>query len=386
MNNEQLKQFFHNGIHLPKIDITRKSNFVLDEEFGFYSEENFQRMLETERKRTERSQKPFLLVIIDFGDLLDSGASRKHMRDLSSFIEKSVRDIDIKGWYNSRRKIGIVYTEISLTGKDPILQKIHSNLEIVFGRELVESIEVSYGLFPEERDGHSDGNGRIADARFYPLPYQYQPVKRLPLLMKRCLDVVGSIFLILLFSPFFVIIPFLIKSTSKGPVFFTQTRIGLRGKTFTFVKFRSMRVGNDSAIHRDFVKKLIQGESGVAAASGKGIYKIVNDPRVTGVGKFLRKTSLDEIPQFFNVLWGDMSLVGPRPPIPYELENYHSWHKRRVLEAKPGITGFWQVNGRSSTAFDTMVRMDLHYVRKWSVLGDIMLILQTPFALFKGGY
>lgn len=386
MNSDEPRPFLHAGIRFPKIGLERKSSNVFDEEFGFYSEEYFRRMLATERKRTERSQNPFLLAIIDLGDIVNAIPRKKLVRDLSAFLEMSARDIDIKGWYNFPGKLGIIYTEISSTAKDPILRKIQANLALVFGCELAKKTEVSYALFPEEDERTRTVNGRIANTCFYPLPYQCHPVKRLPLLMKRCLDIAGSILLIVLCSPFFVVIPVLIKCTSKGPVFFTQTRIGLRGKKFTFIKFRSMRIGSDNSIHRDFVTKLIQGKACEDPASGKGVYKIVNDPRVTSIGKFLRKTSLDEIPQFFNVLLGDMSLVGPRPPIPYELESYRTWHKRRVLEAKPGITGFWQVKGRSSTAFDTMVRMDIHYVQKWSVLWDIMLIMQTPFALFRGGY
>jgi lipopolysaccharide/colanic/teichoic acid biosynthesis glycosyltransferase len=147
-----------------------------------------------------------------------------------------------------------------------------------------------------------------------------------------------------------------------------------------------MYVNNDASIHQEFVKKLISGESGGIGTQKDKIYKIKHDPRVTLIGSFLRKTSLDEIPQFFNVLLGDMSLVGPRPPIPYEIENYNIWHLRRVLEIKPGITGYWQVAGRSTTTFDTMVRMDLQYIRRWTVWWDIKLILQTPLAVFKGAY
>ncbi len=121
-----------------------------------------------------------------------------------------------------------------------------------------------------------------------------------------------------------------------------------------------------------------------SALPQNGVYKLTNDSRITPVGRFLRKTSLDEFPQFFNVLKGDMSLVGPRPPIPYECEKYDVWHKRRILEVKPGITGLWQVKGRSSTTFDDMVRLDLNYVTHWSLLLDLKILFQTPFAVLKG--
>jgi lipopolysaccharide/colanic/teichoic acid biosynthesis glycosyltransferase len=185
-----------------------------------------------------------------------------------------------------------------------------------------------------------------------------------------------------MFSPFLLVISIFIKLSSKGPVFFRQNRIGYGGKEFTLLKFRSMHVNNDEAVHKEFTKNFINGNNADNQGAKDGVYKIKRDPRITKVGKFLRKTSLDELPQLFNVLKGDMSLVGPRPAIFYEVEEYDIWHKRRVLEVKPGITGVWQVKGRSKTTFDEMVRMDIQYIKRWSVLWDVMLILRTPFAVF----
>ena len=196
---------------------------------------------------------------------------------------------------------------------------------------------------------------------------------------------------IVIFSPFFILIPILIKLTSRGTVLFRQERVGQYEKNFMFLKFRSMYSGNNAEVHKEFVHNLIrnktQGDAG-DNGSGKKVFKITNDKRVTPIGKILRKTSLDELPQFFNVLIGEMSLAGPRPPIPYELEKYDSWHRRRVLEVKPGITGLWQVTGRSSTTFDEMVRLDLQYATNWSIWLDIKILLRTPWAIFggKGAY
>jgi lipopolysaccharide/colanic/teichoic acid biosynthesis glycosyltransferase len=184
----------------------------------------------------------------------------------------------------------------------------------------------------------------------------------------------------LLFLPIFVTLAILVKLTSRGPVFFCQKRVGQNGKLFDFYKFRSMYVDNDPELHREYVTQLIKGGKHLQQANG--LYKLVNDPRVTRLGRFLRKSSLDELPQFFNVLRGEMSLVGPRPPLPYEFAHYRTWHRRRVLEVKPGLTGLWQVKGRSRTTFDEMVRMDLHYARTWSLWMDIKIILQTPAAMF----
>jgi lipopolysaccharide/colanic/teichoic acid biosynthesis glycosyltransferase len=147
-----------------------------------------------------------------------------------------------------------------------------------------------------------------------------------------------------------------------------------------------MHVSTDAGIHQDYVRSFIAGKVETSRSEqGKApVYKITNDPRITSIGKLMRRTSLDELPQFWNVLIGEMSLVGPRPPIPYEIDAYDIWHRRRVLEARPGITGLWQVHGRSKTTFDEMVRLDLRYSRIWSPLLDVKILLQTPRAVFSG--
>jgi lipopolysaccharide/colanic/teichoic acid biosynthesis glycosyltransferase len=183
----------------------------------------------------------------------------------------------------------------------------------------------------------------------------------------------------------FLAIAIAIKLTSKGPVLFKQKRVGQYGVGFTFLKFRSMRFLNDPKIHQEYVKRLIAGKDDCKQADGNGgAYKLQHDPRITPLGRFLRRTSLDELPQFFNVLRGDMSLVGPRPPIPYETEVYDIWHRRRFFEVKPGITGLWQVKGRSKVKFDDMVRLDIQYTREWSLGLDLKILLETPGALFFG--
>ena len=186
--------------------------------------------------------------------------------------------------------------------------------------------------------------------------------------IKQVMDIVGSALMLILCTPLLLMIALAIKASSKGPVLFRQQRVGQYGQSFTFLKFRSMRIDNDHSVHKEYVTKLIAGEAEREQSSGNGeaVYKLTNDKRVTRVGKFLRRTSLDELPQLVNVLKGDMSLVGPRPAIPYELAAYQTWHRRRVLEVKPGITGLWQVTGRSSVKFDEMVRLDLRYATSWS--------------------
>jgi exopolysaccharide biosynthesis polyprenyl glycosylphosphotransferase len=202
--------------------------------------------------------------------------------------------------------------------------------------------------------------------------------------LKSGIDIVGSSCALILGAPVLVVIAIAVKVTSEGPVLFRQTRHGQFGEPFTFLKFRSMFVRNDPKIHQEYVEKLIKGQQ-EADASGTTtqVFKIVNDPRVTRVGAWLRKTSLDELPQFINVLKGEMSLVGPRPPLTYELEHYSPWHHRR-LDVKPGITGLWQVEGRSRTTFDEMVEMDLEYARTWSLWLDLKILLRTPVVVLKG--
>jgi len=169
-------------------------------------------------------------------------------------------------------------------------------------------------------------------------------------------------------------------------VFFRQQRLGQRGVPFVFLKFRSMYAGNDPSSHRNYVCELIRGETKCKTSkqNGAAVYKQTADARITPLGNFLRRTSLDELPQFFNVFKGEMSLVGPRPPIAYEVEAYDTWHRRRLLEAKPGITGLWQVNGRSRVKFDDMVRLDLKYASTWSLWLDLKILLRTPYAVLLG--
>lgn len=201
---------------------------------------------------------------------------------------------------------------------------------------------------------------------------------------KRAIDIAGSIVALVFFSPLMLLVAAGIKLTSPGPVFYKQKRIGYQGRQFTFFKFRSMHVDTNDRTHRDFVKKLIKGDADETnhGTESSPLYKMKNDPRITPIGRLLRRTSLDELPQFWNVLKGDMSLVGPRPPLPYEVREYQNWHYRRVLEVNPGITGLWQVSGRSRTTFDEMVRMDIYYARHWSIGMDLKILAKTIKAVF----
>jgi exopolysaccharide biosynthesis polyprenyl glycosylphosphotransferase len=250
--------------------------------------------------------------------------------------------------------------------------------------EQLRHVQLSFHCFPDTGNTHTLGHRTIAP--LYPDLAQRDEARKVSGVVKRVIDVAGSCIALIGLSPVFLAIAAAIKLSSPGPVLFRHQRIGQYGAPFTFLKFRSMYASSDSQLHREFVTRFIEGgnTSPASGQNGQVVYKITKDPRVTRVGRLLRRTSLDELPQLLNVLRGEMSLVGPRPPIPYELEKYDIWHGRRVLEAKPGITGLWQVNGRSRLRFDDMVRLDLEYAQKWSLWLDLRILLRTPRAVLSG--
>ncbi|WP_238446948.1 sugar transferase [Azohydromonas australica] len=196
---------------------------------------------------------------------------------------------------------------------------------------------------------------------------------------KRALDILGAALALVLLAPLMGLVALAIATTSPGPVLFKQIRLGRGGAKFLCYKFRSMVVDGDDEIHRKFVASLIKGgqDDKNVGHDGTPVFKMRSDPRVTWIGRVIRKTSIDELPQLFNVLKGEMSLVGPRPPIPYEAENYQAWHLRRILSATPGITGLWQVEGRSKVTFSEMVRLDLRYIRECSLGLDVKILMKT---------
>ena len=347
-------------------------------------EEYFHRTICLERKGAERSGKPFLLMLLDLGNAIPIEKNSKVIQSVLSALALSTRDTDVAGWYKQDKVVGIMFTEIAPDLKKSILatilMRVSGSLKDCLTLEQFSQIGITFHLFPEDWEEHStpqDPNESV----MYPDLQQEVVRKRWSRMLKRAMDMAGSLFAIVLFSPVFFAIAIAVKLSSKGPVFFKQQRVGEYGSRFTFLKFRSMYVNNSAEKHKEYVKKLIAGQ---AEKKEGGSFKLTDDPRITPVGKWIRRTSLDELPQFFNVLRGDMSLVGPRPPLPYEVEAYDVWHRRRLLEARPGITGLWQVNGRCRTKFDEMVRLDLQYARKQSLLLDLKILLRTPAAVLSG--
>jgi len=211
-----------------------------------------------------------------------------------------------------------------------------------------------------------------------------EPLSQGARVVKRAFDLAAAALALVLLSPLWVLMALLIKLDSKGPVLYRQERVGMDGRIFLFLKFRTMRTGADDRIHREFQRQYIEGRPETNLGdSVRPVYKLHDDPRVTRTGRWLRRTSLDELPQLLNVLRGDMSLVGPRPPIPYEVEAYALWHRKR-LDMKPGMTGLWQVSGRNRLSFDEMVRLDLFYIENWSLWLDLKIMLRTLPVLLRG--
>ncbi len=201
---------------------------------------------------------------------------------------------------------------------------------------------------------------------------------------KRLIDLAAATVLLLLLAPLLALVALAILLDSSGPVFFRQTRVGRGGKPFTIYKFRSMRTDADEAVHREYVTTLLRATN---AGQDTAMRKVPNDRRITRIGAIIRKTSIDELPQLWNVLIGNMSLVGPRPPIPYEVEAYAPWMRRR-LDVLPGITGLWQVSGRGQVSLDEMFQLDVSYVGRQSLALDLKILLltiPTVLALRKTG-
>jgi exopolysaccharide biosynthesis polyprenyl glycosylphosphotransferase len=344
------------------------------------SEDLFRGVLVRERKRADRSNQPFVLLLLSAKD-----ASPSLWAAAVEAATAVKRETDVVGWFKNGSVLGVILPEIAIP------EVLASELEGRARQELSRRVDlVSASTFSVRAHAHTPGAsaGHRTGFQFVePLLATNSPRKRQLDsydVAKRALDVVGSLALLILLSPLVLLISALVKLTSAGPILFKQTRVGLDARPFTMLKFRTMRVNVDPGVHQQYVSWFINSSGQTGDSEKNGLFKIANDPRVTAVGRILRKTSFDELPQLLNVLRGEMSLVGPRPPLHYEVEEYKPWHRRRVLEAKPGITGLWQVTGRSRTTFDEMVRLDLRYARTRSLWTDIKILLATPAAVISG--
>ena len=351
-------------------------------------ENSFKQAIALERKRAERSRRLFLLMLLDLPAVLTSEKNRRSVSEIMKALSTSIRETDVIGWHETNVVLGIIFTDIQQELRNSIVSTTLLKIRGLLYRDLpfdeFNRIGISCHVFPEEWD--HDVPQRPSSPVLYPDISKHEDGSKVFSTIKRTIDMTGSALGLLLGFPLLLLIGLAIKLTSNGPVLFRQVRVGQYGKPFVFLKFRSMFVDNDPAIHKDYVIALIHGraERSPQNSANQGIYKLTKDRRVTPVGAFLRKTSLDELPQLYNVLVGDMSLVGPRPAIPYEVKAYQVWHRRRVLEAKPGITGLWQVKGRSRVTFDEMVRLDVRYAMARSLWLDLKILMATPRAVLMG--
>jgi lipopolysaccharide/colanic/teichoic acid biosynthesis glycosyltransferase len=352
-----------------------------------FDEDLFKDTIRRERKRTERSGLAMVMLLIGIQDSRPENTAAL-FTGLANTLSAIMSDIDILGWFERESIMGLIVPEIDMANLASTCERLESEfrkeVSSRFDGDLTERLSIRLRVYPETQPLEEE-EALSVDPLLFPDLHSDQRQHTTFDVLKRGIDLFGSLMLFVILSPLLLIIAGLVKLSSPGPVLYRQIRIGQMMKPFMICKFRTMYANADHGIHHNYVSWYI-------TSSGKGqeqdkknkIFKLTNDPRITPLGHFLRKTSLDELPQLWNVLVGEMSLVGPRPPLWYELQQYKPWHRHRVLEAKPGITGLWQVTGRSRTTFDEMVRLDLRYARGRSLWADIKIILATPVAVIKG--
>jgi lipopolysaccharide/colanic/teichoic acid biosynthesis glycosyltransferase len=326
-----------------------------------------------------------LLVIgLEEGQRSDSSLIWDGIAEALSAVKS---EIDILGWVERQKVMGLILPDINASALATKCKRLETGvrkqLTDRFEQETTCRLSIRLHVYPEPQCLKEEELSSV-NPFLYPELYVSHLVSGHSAVMKRGLDILGSLVLLIVLTPVLLMIAGLVKLMSRGPFLFRQVRIGQKMKPFMIYKFRTMYEGADHGIHHNYVSWFITS-SGKAQESEKSkVFKLTNDPRITPLGHVLRKTSLDELPQLWNVLRGEMSLVGPRPSLWYELRQYKPWHRNRILEAKPGITGLWQVSGRSRTTFDEMVRLDLRYTRTSSLWTDIKILLRTPKAVILG--
>jgi exopolysaccharide biosynthesis polyprenyl glycosylphosphotransferase len=397
------KRFLSNWL---KLNLSGQENTI---KHKVLDEKTFAEMLHYERERAERNGGYFSCIYSNF--LFFNGVKKKIINDIADKIKLSLRAIDRVGIIKNNI-ICLLLPETTEQGAYTVIQRLKSIINENTDNS-VSSYNITFCSYPDEQKcgisiksatKKSVGRGRPALVKmdFSEMAGMDEAITIDPNVVfaienliydlswgrycKRLIDILGALCGIILLSPVMILIAIIIKITSKGPVLFRQTRLGYQGQPFQFLKFRSMYTDCKDEIHKEYLKKFIAGstEETNMGSQNSPYYKMKQDPRVTPFGRFLRKTSLDELPQFCNVLSGRMSLVGPRPPIPYEVADYKNWHRKRVLDVKPGITGLWQTKGRSKTTFDEMVRLDLYYAKNWNLMLDIKIIINTFKAVLTG--
>jgi exopolysaccharide biosynthesis polyprenyl glycosylphosphotransferase len=329
----------------------------------------FLEQLRREQLRAFRKNQHLTVAVLSLPQT--TSGTTENLYNLAKQIQLLIRETDLLGWHG-HNAIAILITDTDGPGAKECVRRICDHTKEM-------NVECRFFDLQEAAKDIDTPQGQIVSDFFSSASPDLSTHSRSAYAFKRGLDIFGAISGMLFLSPIMLLAALAVKVSSPGPIIYQQVRLGQNGKPFVFYKFRSMRVDADPSSHRDYVQSFIKGNSSELNQGEvhKPFFKMKQDPRVTPVGGFLRKSSIDELPQLFNVLRGDMSLVGPRPPLPYEVDAYNTWHLRRILDVRPGLTGLWQVEGRSSVAFDDMVRLDLQYAQNWTILLDLKIILKT---------
>lgn len=334
---------------------------------GIHSTESFRAILERERARSERYGYEFSLVLFEVGSIdMDDGSAMR----LGKAILPRKRSTDEVGWFDDGR-IGIMLPNSSGEGPRKLARDICRKLNDGGPPPAYKIYEYPSDQLSTNTDPSHHTFQKTSNETKEKLDHLLG--RTIPT-WKRALDIIVSTLLLILLSPLFVMIAIAIRIGSPGPVFFKQERLGFLGKPFTCWKFRTMREGADAGVHQKHLQNLMRSEAAMTKLDNS------RDPRIIPFGKLLRQTGLDELPQLFNILRGEMSLIGPRPCLRYEWEQYLLWQTRR-MDTLPGVTGLWQVSGKNRTSFKEMMRLDLAYVKKGSLWMDIQIFLKTVPAI-----
>ena len=352
---------------------------------SIHSLEAFRDLLDRERARAERTGQEISLVVFDASR--QNGTAVACLRELAYALASRVRAGDEIGWF-SDKSIGVALPATSAEGAWIFADDVSTRTD-----SRIPSLDCSVYTYPTKwgNDGRDADDARrprgaagdsgaetsviMHDGGRSIRPLEDVLTRPIPV-WKRALDVIGSVAALILLSPVFLAVAVFIKIVSPGPVFYTQTRVGYLGKTFKFWKFRTMHVNNDASGHQHYLSSLIHGDAPMIKLDAD------RDPRIIRCGRMLRQSCVDELPQLFNVFVGDMSLVGPRPCVPYEAEEYLAWHARR-FDSVPGMTGLWQVNGKNKLTFKQMIRFDIQYARTMSLGLDLRILAQTLPAIAR---
>jgi lipopolysaccharide/colanic/teichoic acid biosynthesis glycosyltransferase len=331
-----------------------------------------------EKRRLERTNSPFSLATFQGpADVIER--FEQHER-LITVLHGVKRSIDVVGYVDDR-SVAVLLLECDRQGAEKFVQKVRAHLG-------VDQLDASVRTYPYDLlECIETATDTQVDPQLDTLIYVDPPFRSAgSRLIKRAFDVLLSCVLVAATLPLWVVTALLVKISSPGAVIYKQQRVGKNGRSFVMYKFRSMYEGSDDNIHREYVAKLIRKKQDDApdADAGSAWTKMHRDTRISPFGHLIRVTYIDELPQLINVIKGDLSLVGPRPPLAYEVARYEPWHLRRLFSVRPGLTGLWQVEAGHTTTFDDMVRIDLRYVENWSFLLDLKIVGKTFAVVMRG--